>query len=78
MMHCPSLKMMQFISLGLVRCLQVMSLAFHEATQQSVHRTAGTLRVFGAGSELWQFPVSSPFSLQPPVTQAVGQHKRFT
>jgi hypothetical protein len=24
-------------------------------------------------SELWQFPVSQPFSPQPPVTQAVGR-----
>ena len=38
-----------------------------------MHRTAGTLRVFEAGSELWQFPVFSPFSPQPPVTQAVGR-----
>ena len=28
---------------------------------------------FGLGSERWQFPVSSPFSPQPPVTRAVGR-----
>jgi hypothetical protein len=38
-----------------------------------VHRTAGTLRVFWACSALWQFPVSSLFSPQPPVTQTVGR-----
>ena len=35
-------------------------------------RTAGTLRVFLALSELRQFPVSKPYSPQPPVTRAVG------
>ena len=42
-----------------------------ESAQQSVHRTAGTLRVFGAGSERWQFPAFKPVSPQPPVTRAV-------
>jgi hypothetical protein len=47
-----------------------------KTAQQSVHRTAGTLRVFGAGSERWWFSVSSVGSPQPPVTQAVGQLHR--
>ena len=29
-----------------------------KSAQQSVHRTARTLRVFEAGSKLWQFSVS--------------------
>jgi hypothetical protein len=32
-----------------------------------VHRTAGTLRAFGAGSEQWQVSVSQVGSPQPPV-----------
>ncbi len=36
-------------------------------------RTAGTLRVLGAGSERLQFPILEPVSPQPPVTQAVGR-----
>jgi len=42
-----------------------------ESAQHSVHRTAGTLCVFGAGSELWQSPVSELVSPQPPVTHTV-------
>ena len=38
-----------------------------------VHRTAGTRRVFEAGSELWQFPVSRVGSPRAPVTRAVGR-----
>ena len=37
---------------------QLQVLAGIKTAQQSVHRTAGTLRVFGAGSELWQLLVS--------------------
>ena len=36
----------------------------------------GLCAFFGAGSELWQFPVSPVGSPQPPVTQAVGQRAR--
>jgi hypothetical protein len=35
------------------------------ATSLSDHPTGRTPRVFGAGSELWQFPVSELYSLQP-------------
>jgi len=42
------------------------------AAQQSVHRTAGTQRVFWGYSELWQVSVSEPVSPQPPVTPTVG------
>ena len=43
------------------------------AAQQSVHRTAGSRRVFGLLSELWQFSVSESYPPQPPVTRAVRQ-----
>jgi len=43
-----------------------------KTAQHSVHRTAGTLRVFGASSERWAFPVSELGSRQPPVTPTVG------
>jgi hypothetical protein len=43
-----------------------------------VHRTAGTLRVFGALSEPGQFSVFKPGSPQPPVTQPVRQRKLDT
>jgi len=33
----------------------------------------GLCALFGAGSELWQFSVTNPFSPQPPVTPAVGR-----
>ena len=54
--------------------MQVRRLKNKVAAQHSV-RTAGTRRVFGARSELWQFPVSEPSSPGPPVMQAVGLQK---
>ena len=40
-----------------------------------MQRTCGTRRVFGARSELWQFPVSEPSSPGPPETRTVGLQK---
>jgi hypothetical protein len=37
-------------------------------------RTAGTLRFFEVGSELWQLPVTELVSPQPPGKQAVSLH----
>ena len=43
-----------------------------------MHRTAGTVCVFGAGSELWRFSVFEPYAPQPPVTPAVGARIAFS
>jgi len=45
-------------------------------TQQSVHWTAGTHRVFWLLPGLSEFPVSEPVSRQPPVTLTVGRQTR--